>query len=228
MIYAILLLLILGTVYAPQLWVRYVLKHYHQASPHLPGTGGELAKHLLHRFGLESVRLEVCDADQDHYDPESNPVRLSPRYMYGKSLTAVAVAAHEVGHAIQFNRQEPVSRLRLKYLGHALAIKKIGTAILLLSPLIFAALRIPQSFAITILIGLTIMLTSVVMYAAILPEEWDASFNKALPILTQGEYISAEETHAVKRILKACALTYVAAALADMLSLWRWLLILRR
>ncbi|MDH5737469.1 MAG: zinc metallopeptidase, partial [Gammaproteobacteria bacterium] len=104
----------------------------------------------------------------------------------------------------------------------------IGTAILLLSPLIFAALRIPQSFAITILIGLTIMLTSVVMYAAILPEEWDASFNKALPILTQGEYISAEETHAVKRILKACALTYVAAALADMLSLWRWLLILRR
>jgi Zn-dependent membrane protease YugP len=64
------------------------------------------------------------------------------------------------------------------------------------------------------------------MYAAILPEEYDASYNKALPILAQG-YLPEEHMVAAKRILKACALTYVAAALADILSLWRWFRMIR-
>lgn len=228
MIYALLLPLIILAIYGPQFWVKYVLRRHSQEADHLSGTGGELARHLLDRFNLEGVGLEASSPDQDHYDPQTNTVRLSPKYLNGRSLTAVAVAAHEVGHAIQFNRKEPVSRLREKYLGTAIRIKKAGTMILILSPLIFALLRIPQSFFITLLIGLMIMLTSVIMYAAILPEEWDASFNKALPILTEGNYINAEDSLAISQILKACALTYVAAALADMLSLWRWLLILRR
>lgn len=71
------------------------------------------------------------------------------------------------------------------------------------------------------------MLISVLLYVAVLPEEWDASFNKALPILEKGEYVPEEYLPAIRQILKACALTYVAAALADILRLWRWLTLLR-
>ncbi|MDH5434601.1 MAG: zinc metallopeptidase, partial [Gammaproteobacteria bacterium] len=87
--------------------------------------------------------------------------------------------------------------------------------------------KIPHVIGLTLLIGLMTMLISVFMYMAILPEEWDASFNKALPILDQGDYVPKAYLPAIRQILKACALTYVAAALADILRLWRWLVLLR-
>lgn len=228
MLYAIFLLLIITVFYGPQLWVRYVLKKYSAEIPGLDGTGGELATHLLKRFEINEVRVEQSLPGRDHYDPAENTVRLSPDILQGKSLTAVAVAAHEVGHAIQFNRQEPVSRLRERYLGHAYRIQRMGTGILMLSPVIFAVFHVPQALLITALIGVITLLASVAMYAAILPEEWDASFNKALPILVEGNYVDSHQVKAVRSVLKACALTYVAGALADIVSLWRWLLILRR
>jgi len=79
----------------------------------------------------------------------------------------------------------------------------------------------------TAIIGVVTMLASVLMYAAILPEEWDASFNKALPILAGNDYVPDEYLPAIRQVLMACALTYVAGALADMLSLWRWWAIIR-
>ena len=70
------------------------------------------------------------------------------------------------------------------------------------------------------------MVVSVLMYVAILPEEYDASFNKALPILSKG-YITQEQLPVVRKILKACALTYVAGSLADIIRLWRWIAVIR-
>ena len=58
--------------------------------------------------------------------------------------------------------------------------------------------------------------------------EWDASFNKALPIIIEGEYLSESEIPAARKILRAAAMTYVAATLSSILSIWRWLLFLRR
>ena len=72
------------------------------------------------------------------------------------------------------------------------------------------------------LVGVLTMLASVLMYVAILPEEYDASFNKALPILHEG-YLPSEYMPKARQVLKACALTYVAGALVDVLNLWRWL-----
>ena len=81
---------------------------------------------------------------------------------------------------------------------------------------------------ITVFIGILTMLASAFMYLIVLPEEWDASFNKALPILIEGNYIKPAQETAVRSILKAAALTYFAAALADVLSLWRWIALVRR
>ncbi len=79
---------------------------------------------------------------------------------------------------------------------------------------------------IIVLAGLLAMLSSVVLHAMILPEEYDASFSKALPILNEG-YLPPEYMPAARQVLKACALTYVSGALADILSVWRWITILR-
>lgn len=218
-----LIILILG----PQWWVRHVLAKHARPLEGMPGNGGELARHLLDRFELDQVKIEAAEEGTDHYDPQENTVRLSPGYLNGKSLTAVAVATHEVGHAIQFNRNEPVSLLRRRYLGKAHLMQKMGVYLLMALPLITTIIRIPHVIGFTALIGLLTMLSSVFIYAAILPEEWDASFNKALPILEKGEYIPDQYMPAIRQILKACALTYVAAALADVLRLWRWLALLR-
>ncbi|MEJ2179884.1 MAG: zinc metallopeptidase, partial [Gammaproteobacteria bacterium] len=87
--------------------------------------------------------------------------------------------------------------------------------------------RVPHAAIITAVAGVLAMLVSALMYLIVLPEEWDASYNKALPILIEGEYIHKNQEKAVNKILKAAALTYLAGALANILSLWRWLVLLK-
>ena len=227
MLLAILALLLIVVIALPQLWVRWVFHRHGQDLPSVPGTGAELATHLLKRFELDDVRVEQTTENGDHYDPEANAVRLGPRVHDGRSLTAIAVAAHEVGHALQFNRQEPVVRLRQRYFRPALALKRLGATVLALMPLLLIVFRIPHPMVFAAVVGVATMLVSVLLYVAILPEEWDASFGKALPILEEGAYVQSHELPAVRRILTAAALTYVAAALADILNLARWFALLR-
>ena len=224
------LLIIIGVIalfVGPNLWVNYVMKKHHRHLEGMPGTGGEFAQHLLNQFQLDKVTLQQGGSHDNYYSPDNNLISLSSDNYSGKSLTALAVAAHEVGHALQFQRQEPVSFLRRKYLPKAYLIQKIGFTILLLMPIITMIVKTPLLAVVTILVGVFTLLLSVLMYVAILPEEFDASFNKALPILEQGGYIPPVYLPAVKQVLKAAALTYVAAALADILRLWRWLSLVR-
>ena len=93
-------LLLLLLLFGPQLWVQAVLKRHSQPRGDFPGTGGEFARHLLDRLQLENIQIEASDAG-DHYDPAGKVVRLTPEKLNGRSLTAITVAAHEVGHAIQ-------------------------------------------------------------------------------------------------------------------------------
>jgi Zn-dependent membrane protease YugP len=227
MLLIILGLLLLLLILAPSMWVKYVLKKHHTHLPDMPGTGSELAIHLLQQYQLEQVAVEQTEADNDHYSPADNAVRLSPDVYSGKSLTAIAVAAHEVGHAIQFNHKEPVSLLRSRYLGSVHRIQKIGVMLLISMPFIGSILHLPQVSVLLFVVGLATLFSSALLYAAVLPEEWDASFNKALPILEKGEYVPPVYMPAIRQILTACALTYVAAALADVLRLWRWLRFIR-
>ena len=220
-------ILFLVIIFGPKIWVRYVLSKHHRHLPGMPGTGAELALHLIKQYQLEGVELVKGEVDQNFYRPSDNTVSLSPDMYDGKSLSAIAIAAHEVGHAIQFNRKEPVSFLRDRYLGKAHFFQKCGVYILMALPAVAGVLHIPHAIGLYLIIGLLTLLSSVLMYAAILPEEWDASFNKALPILDAGDFVPKEYLPAIRQVLKACALTYVAAALADVLSLWRWLILLR-
>ena len=213
-------------VFGPQLWVRYVLWRHSRVVEQMPGTGGELAEHLIERFELDGVKVERVGKGQNYYSPDEKIVGLSPEVHDVKSLTAVAVAAHEVGHAIQFCRQDPVSRLRERYLRAARVVERVGNALLWLVALLTFVVKAPQMLYLAGVIGVGTMLVSVLMYVAILPEEFDASFNKALPILEQG-YVPQARLPAIRQVLRACALTYVAAALVNVLNLWRWFRVLR-
>ena len=227
MVIALFGIILLLAIYTPSVWVRFVMDRYAKDDPSIRGTGGELAKHLIIRFELADVAVEETTPHNDHFDPSSNTVRLSPDNFNGRSLTAIAVAAHEVGHAIQFNRKEPISLLRGQYIPKAILINKIGIGIVMLMPVVGLITRVPHAAIITVVAGVLAMLVSALMYLIVLPEEWDASFNKALPILRQGEYINKKQEKAVHKILKAAALTYFAGALANIVSLWRWLVLLR-
>jgi len=226
MLYVIVGLLVIALVYGPSLWVRYVLFRHAKDIEQMPGTGAELAEHLIERFELEGVKVIRAKKGENYYSPDEKNIGLSPDVYDGKSLTAVAVAAHEAGHAIQFCRQEPVSFLRERYLKKVFVIKRVGNGLLWVVGAMTFVVKAPQMLFLAGAIGVGTMLVSLLMYAAVLPEELDASFNKALPILEDG-YVPASALPAIRQILRACALTYVAGALTDVLNLWRWFRVLR-
>tara|TARA_B100000900_G_scaffold394805_1_gene392570 strand:- start:1339 stop:2025 length:687 start_codon:yes stop_codon:yes gene_type:complete len=215
-------------IYLPSFWVRRVMHFYSKDDCDIRGTGAELAQHLIDRFQLDGIAVEECPPLGDHFDPRGQAVRLSPQNYRGKSLTAVAVAAHEVGHAIQFFRKERIFQLRSKYLPVASALNRCGILIMWLIPIAGIFLRAPGAMAIMIALSLLFQLGGAMAHLIILPEEWDASFSKALPILIEGEYIKHADIPAVRRILKAAALTYFSAALVNVLNISRWLILFRR
>lgn len=226
MIYLLAIIALIALIYGPQLWVRYVISKHSKTIDGMPGTGAELANHLIERFKLDGVSVKRTSKDQNFYSPQDKQVGLAPEVYDGKSISAVAIAAHEVGHAIQYARQEPVSRLRKRYTGLAVSAQRMGIFVLSAAPVLGIITKAPPLTLLVLLAGVVAMIGSVGLYAMILPEEYDASFGKALPILDEG-YLPPQYMPAARQVLKAAALTYVAGALANVLSIWRWLAVLR-
>ncbi|WP_026973333.1 zinc metallopeptidase [Aliagarivorans marinus] len=229
MLWIILFLFITLCVFLPGFWVKHVMNKYKQPADRYreQGSGGELARHLLDRYGLQGVSVEET-AVGDHYDPVAKAVRLTPDNYSGHSLTAVTVAAHEVGHAIQDSRGESLFLARQKLVKAAMVGERLAGILLVAAPLILVLTRLPHAGGLMILIGAASMALATLVHLVTLPVEFDASYGKALPILIEGGYLhDGDQVHAEK-ILKAAALTYVAASLASLLNLGRWIAVLRR
>lgn len=225
--FILLILLVLAVVFGPQRWAQYTFKRYSKPLERIPGTGGELAVHLLQRFKMDEVKVEKSERQGDHYDPARKVVCLSLANHDDRSLTAVAVAAHEVGHAIQHHRGEAKLAWRSRLAVLAMVVQKIGAAAMMAMPLVMVISRAPVLGLLMTVIGIGSMFLATIVHLVTLPVEIDASFGKALPLLIEGDYIQPQDIPAVRRILRAAALTYVAASLASMLNLWRWFRILR-
>ena len=220
-------LLVIALIFGPSLWVKFVMRRYSSEKPEMPGTGGELAQHLIERFSLKDVKVEVTELG-DHYDPIEKKVRLSKENYESKSLTAIAIAAHEVGHAIQDQQGDRRLAIRTKMVPIIDKVARLSAVIISLSPVIGIITRHPMPFSLLLLLGLSGFIARMMVHAVTLPIEFDASFSKALPLLREGEYISQSNEKAVGHVLRAAALTYVSAALADILNLGRWIVILMR
>jgi Zn-dependent membrane protease YugP len=220
--FAVLVLLIAG----PGLWARHVLERYGREE-YFSGTGIDLAKLLVRDLRLDGVRVEITDKG-DHYDPLEKAVRLNPAMAGRRSLTAVVIAAHEVGHAMQDQSGDGLLRFRTNLVRFGIWAERLGAAAIMVAPLLGAALQVPLVGRLLLVGAVCVLGIPVVVHLVTLPVELDASFSRALPLLRAGRYIPPEDEAAARRILTACAMTYLAQALASMFNILRWARIFRR
>lgn len=218
----------LGLTYWPRIWVNRVFKKYKTPDNLFDGTGGELAVHLLKELSIENVTVEQTSAEQDHYDPVKKIIGLSPDIYSGKSLTAITVAAHEVGHVMQHVSGYKLFALRLSLVRLSHIAEKLGSAAIIAMPVFALVSRSPAVGAIIFGLGISGIALGTLVHILTLPVELDASFNRALPTLKTGNYISESQLSHAHVILKAAAYTYVAGSLANLFNLYRWIRILKR
>lgn len=213
---AVLLVLLLG----PMAYVKWAMARHGDDRPDLPGTGGELARHLLDEAGLHHVGVEPTDQG-DHYDPDAPAVRLSPEHLDGRSVTAVAVAAHEVAHAVQHRDGARLFNLRLALARIVSPLRMVAVALMTVLPLLGVVAGAGHLVLPSMLLALAVFVLSVGLQLVTLPLEFDASFARALPALRAGGYLAERDLTAAQRVLRAAAMTYVAGTFLSLLQLAR-------
>lgn len=225
--FVILIVALLALTLVPSLWVQSVMRRYSQPANRYQHTGGQTARHLLDALGLRNVATEITDRG-DHYDPLAKAVRLTVDNFNGRSLTAVTVAAHEVGHALQDAQGFAPLRMRTHLVHWVAPVERLGAGMLMLAPLAGILTRSPRLGLIGLAGGVLTLAAGVVVHFLTLPTELDASFVRALPLLKQHHVIRPEDLPRARRLLTAAAFTYVAVALQSLLNIARWWAILRR
>ncbi|MCM3215552.1 zinc metallopeptidase [Niallia taxi] len=200
-----------------QMRVSGAYKKYSKVAASSNMTGREVARRILDSNGLYDVSIEETRGVlSDHYDPRSKVVRLSTNNYHGHSVAACAIAAHEVGHAIQDQQEYAFLRFR-----HALVpVANIGSNfswILILIGMLLGA----SNF---VLLGIIFMAAAVLFQFVTLPVEFNAS-NRAMDEVVALGIIRNDEEKETKKVLNAAALTYVAAAAVAILELLRLIMI---
>ncbi len=208
-------------IFGPRLWVRHVLKQHNRKDEDFSGTAGEVAQELLDRQQLYSVTVESTDIG-DHYDHRAKAVRLNRDKIDRKTLAAVTTAAHEVAHALQDASGYGPFVWRTRMVKVAQVTLEVGSVMLLAVPVTALVTRRPVPPVVVAAAAVSVLGTGVASQLSALPSELDASFRRALPMLQDG-VISTGQVKDARKILAACSLTYVAASLAAVLSLWPWL-----
>jgi len=225
--FLIIILALLVLTIGPSLWVQAVMRRYREPANRYPRTGGQTARHLLDSLGLRQVITEVTEHG-DHYDPRAKAVRLSADNFNGRSLTAITIAAHEVGHALQDARGFGPLHWRTRLVHWVAPIEKIGAGMLMLAPFAGVLTRSPYLGLVGLTGGALTLGTAVVIHFLTLPTELDASFGRALPLLKQHAILRTGDMPRARALLTAAAFTYVAVALQSLLNIARWWAILRR
>ncbi|AIG25094.1 zinc metallopeptidase [Brevibacillus sp. 7WMA2] len=218
--WTILILAAFGLTMWAQFRVKGTFSKYSEVPVSSGMTGAEAARHLLDSNGLSHIPVEhIPGTLTDHYDPMSKTVRLSDPVYFSDSISAVSVACHEVGHAIQHKVDYPmlVARHRIFPLVNLTS----GVAPFLLLGGLF--LKISGLF----LLGIIAFSVAVLFQVITLPVEFNAS-SRARDLMIKMGYIRNSEEREVKAVLGAAALTYVAAALMSVLQLLEYIWLFKR
>lgn len=206
------------TLYA-QYQVKTVYVKYSKVLAKSGLSGKEVAEELLRQNNLVNIKIEPIEGSlSDHYDPRQKKLGLSKEVYYGKSLAAQGIVAHEIGHALQ--DAEKYFPLALR--SNLVPVTNIGSRMAIPLFLIGFLFTIPGLMD----IGIIAFSLAVLFQVVTLPVEFNAS-NKAVGLLVKANIISdTEEISAVKKVLNAAALTYLAAAAVAVMQLLR-LIVLR-
>ena len=207
--------------------VQRVFQKYSQSAASRGIYGAVLAQELLRQNGLSLPVQPVAGELTDHFDPRSQVVGLSEAVYHSNSVSAYAVAAHEIGHVLQYNEDYAPMKLRSAVLPAANLGSRVGPF------LVIGGLLLAIFAAGTGNIGYYIAMVGVIMYATVLlfqlvtlPVEFNAS-RRGLDMLTAGGYLTDDELPGAKKMLRAAALTYVLAALGSLVTVLRFFSIAR-
>lgn len=215
----ILLPAILFTMYA-QFKVTSTTSKYLRVNTHRNYTGEMAARRILDSNGLNDVRIEMVKGRlSDHYDPRSKVIRLSQDIYYGTSITSVAVASHECGHAIQHAKGYAPLTLRSSLVPVVNFASNISWFLIAIG---FFFTKGPF-----LQIGILLFSASVLFQIITLPVEFNAS-NRAIVQMGNLGIVEGKEVSQSRSVLTAAALTYVAAALTSVLQLLRLIAIAQR
>lgn len=203
--------------------VNSTYKKYERVSNSRGLTGEMAARKILDANGLYNVRIEhISGSLSDHFDPRSNVVRLSDSTYASASVAAVGVAAHEVGHAIQYAKGYTPMRIR----SAVIPLTNIGST--LSYPLVILGLVFNSALGdFLINAGIILFLAVVVFQFATLFVEFNAS-SRAMKTLENDHILEGNELSMSRKVLTAAALTYVAALFTAIVNLLRLLLIAGR
>lgn len=183
-------------------------------------TGAEAAQEILRAAGITDVRIERVRGNlTDHYSPKEGVLRLSDSVYDSRTIAAVGVAAHECGHAMQYNEDYFPIKIRSAVIPLANVGSSLSWPIIVLG-LIFGATGLMQ-------IGVLLFSLVVIFQLLTLPVEFDASA-RALRTLRDRNMLSGHALSGARKVLTAAALTYVAALVTSILQLLRLVLITRR
>lgn len=209
---------IILSIYA-QIKITSTISRYSKVKAASGYTGGQVARRLLDQKGLYDVQVELAGGRlTDHYDPRVKVVRLSEDIYYGTSLAALGVAAHETGHAVQHDEQYIPFTTR----STIVPVASLGSNV---APfLILIGLFMGSAGSFLLDLGIIAFTAVVVFQLVTLPVEFNAS-SRAMAFLENGGYLVRDEIRGAHKVLRAAALTYVAAALTAILTLVRFLLI---
>jgi Zn-dependent membrane protease YugP len=197
------------------LWASWRVKstfaHYHQVRSRSGMSGAEAARELLRRQNINDVQIEPVDGQlSDHYDPTTKTLRLSADVYHGRSLSALGVAAHEAGHAIQHAHSYGPLAFRSVVVRPAMIGSNLGMIVLGLGLMTHATG--------IVWVGVALFSAFVLFTLVTLPVEFNAS-SRAIAALVDTSIVSRSEAADTKRVLDAAALTYVAAAISAVLQL---------
>ncbi len=181
-------------------------------------TGAEAAQRILYYEGLQDVKIECLQGGSgDHYDPRTRTVRLSYEVYNNPSVTAVSVAAHECGHAIQHAKGYAPLSMRSALVPVANLASTLGV------PLIFLGVLLSWNQTL-IRLGIWAFALAVLFQLVTLPVEFNAS-RRAVAKVSQYGLLSEQENSGCRKVLTAAALTYVASAASSILQLLRLVLL---
>ena len=184
-------------------------------------TGHEVARRMLDRNGLHNIRIEVTKGKlSDHYDPRTRTVRLSPDIHDTPSIAAVSVAAHEVGHAIQHAEEFWPLRLRSALVPVVNISNRLGFIIIIVGIMLemFTVARF----------GIVLIAALFIFQLVTLPVEFDASSRAMVGMEEMNILYDQSEKRGARKVLRAAALTYVAALIVALLEMLRWIAIINR
>ena len=216
-IYCILLIPILLLSLWAQAQVSGNFKRYSGVANRRHLTGAQAAEAVLRAHGVYNVAIRPCSGNlTDHYDPRDNSISLSENVYNSASIAAVGVAAHEAGHAVQYAENYGPVRLRTAIIPATQIGSKFSFILLLVGMILYS-----QSL---FLIGILLFSLTTLFQLITLPVEFNAS-HRALQTLENEQLLYDDELSGAKKVLKAAALTYVAALLMSALQLLRYALI---